>query len=184
MLNLTDGSSGTITDNDGTTVTATLSGGTEDDWDVGDDYDIVFDDTQADGVLLRGGSVYAGGHAGIGNVFHDNNIYNNHGDGMENQITTTVDAECNWWGNALGPNDPSGTVVGDVDFAPWLLSAAPDGTCYDFTSIIDTCVASSNSHGQFISCVTKVAKGLVKDGTITPEEMGGIVTWASLADLP
>ncbi|MDY6835541.1 MAG: hypothetical protein SVY53_12150 [Chloroflexota bacterium] len=38
VYNTTDGSSGTITANTGTTVTATLSGGTDDDWDTGDVY--------------------------------------------------------------------------------------------------------------------------------------------------
>ena len=38
--NTTDGSSGTITENTGTTITATLSGGTNDDWDTGDTYTI------------------------------------------------------------------------------------------------------------------------------------------------
>jgi len=38
VYNLTDGSSGVITDNDGTTVTATLSGGTNNHWDDDDVY--------------------------------------------------------------------------------------------------------------------------------------------------
>lgn len=38
VYNLTDGSSGTITDNDATTVTATLAGGTDNDWDSSDTY--------------------------------------------------------------------------------------------------------------------------------------------------
>jgi hypothetical protein len=38
--NTTDGSSGVITANDGTTITAVLSGGTDDDWDIGDTYTI------------------------------------------------------------------------------------------------------------------------------------------------
>jgi hypothetical protein len=40
VYNLTDGSKGAITDNDGTTVTATLSGGTDNDWDTGDTFKI------------------------------------------------------------------------------------------------------------------------------------------------
>jgi len=36
--NVNDGSTGTITANTATTITAVLSGGTEDDWDTGDDY--------------------------------------------------------------------------------------------------------------------------------------------------
>lgn len=40
VYNVTDGSSGTITANDATTVTAALAGGTENDWDDGDVYTI------------------------------------------------------------------------------------------------------------------------------------------------
>lgn len=40
VRNLTDGSKGTITANTANTVTATLAGGTDDDWDTGDLYDI------------------------------------------------------------------------------------------------------------------------------------------------
>jgi len=40
ISNTTDGSSGTITANTATTVTATLSGGTDNDWDIGDSYTI------------------------------------------------------------------------------------------------------------------------------------------------
>ena len=40
VTNITDGSTGTITANTATTVTATLSGGTDDDWDSGDSYSI------------------------------------------------------------------------------------------------------------------------------------------------
>ena len=40
VTNITDGSSGTITANTATTVTATLSGGTDNDWDTGDRYSI------------------------------------------------------------------------------------------------------------------------------------------------
>jgi hypothetical protein len=40
IQNITDGSSGTITANTATTITATLGGGTENDWDTGDSYSI------------------------------------------------------------------------------------------------------------------------------------------------
>jgi len=40
ITNTTDGSTGTITANTKTTITATLSGGTDDDWDAGDSYSI------------------------------------------------------------------------------------------------------------------------------------------------
>jgi hypothetical protein len=38
VFNLTDGSSGLITDNDDSTVTAALTGGAQNDWDIGDQY--------------------------------------------------------------------------------------------------------------------------------------------------
>jgi len=38
IVNVTDGSTGSITANTATTITATLSGGTENDWDAGDEY--------------------------------------------------------------------------------------------------------------------------------------------------
>jgi len=38
VYNKTDGSSGTVTDNDETTITATLAGGTDNDWDDDDEY--------------------------------------------------------------------------------------------------------------------------------------------------
>lgn len=41
ITNTTDGSSGTVTANTATTITATLSGGTDNDWDNGDAYSIV-----------------------------------------------------------------------------------------------------------------------------------------------
>lgn len=41
IYNTTDGSDGLITDNDATTVTATLAGGTQNDWDTSDSYIIV-----------------------------------------------------------------------------------------------------------------------------------------------
>jgi len=51
--NTTDGSSGTITDNAGTTVTATLSGGSDDSWDTSDAYTITaFPETGDDYLVI------------------------------------------------------------------------------------------------------------------------------------
>ena len=54
--------------------------------------------------------------AGTGNEFHYNNIEKNKGDGMESQITTTIDAQSNYWGKG----DPAGYINGDIDYDPWL----------------------------------------------------------------
>jgi len=83
-------------------------------------------ETQADGVFIND-------DAGTGNVFHNNNIYNNDDDGMENQTTYLVDATCNWWGHYSGPGG-EGPGTGDavsinVDFDPWL--ALPAGSEFE-----------------------------------------------------
>jgi len=65
-----------------------------------------------------------------GNVFHNNNIYNNQLYGLKNNVTTTIiDAENNWWGDPTGPYHPTtnpdgfGNAVSDyVDYDPWLTS--------------------------------------------------------------
>jgi parallel beta-helix repeat protein len=49
--------------------------------------------------------------------------------------TGPVNATCNWWGSATGPTNvgnPGGTgdtVTGSATFSPWLLAAAPSGSC-------------------------------------------------------
>lgn len=48
IRNITDGSFARITENDGTTVTATLGNGTDNDWDIGDAYEIEFQSHRAD----------------------------------------------------------------------------------------------------------------------------------------
>ena len=58
-------------------------------------------------------------------MFNGNNIYGNAGDGMENQITATVDAEDNWWGCDGGPGAAGcDTVVGNVDYTPWVTASS------------------------------------------------------------
>jgi len=52
ITNTTDGSSGTVTANTATTVTATLSGGTENDWDVDDAYTITDVENTSIGYLI------------------------------------------------------------------------------------------------------------------------------------
>ena len=137
-----------------------------------------YEETQGDGVIIDDS-------AGLDNVFHNNNIYNNEEDGMENQLVTTVDAECNWWGNVSGPFGVGGVgsgdpVQGDVDFVDWLLSPAPDGTCYSFASIIDSCMSVKN-HGQFVSCIARKTNKLLRDGEITEKDAAAIIKWAARA---
>lgn len=51
---------------------------------------------------------------------NDCNLADNAGDGMHNESTATVDAEDNWWGDAMGPTGTSGDgVSGPVDYTPW-----------------------------------------------------------------
>ena len=89
-----------------------------------------YEETQGDGVFLWG---YAGLEAGTGNVFNNNAIYANASDGMENQTTTIVDAEANWWGAVSGPQhattNPGGTGNGISDYvkySPWVASSGAD----------------------------------------------------------
>ncbi|MBK9357830.1 MAG: right-handed parallel beta-helix repeat-containing protein [Bacteroidales bacterium] len=72
--------------------------------------------------------------AGTIGVINNNTISGNgytfdatHGLGLKNELSTTVDAQNNWWGDASGPyNMPYNTcgtgnaVVGPADFMPWL----------------------------------------------------------------
>ncbi len=67
LFNTTDGSFGAITANTATTITATLAGGTENDWDTGDAYEVRFlvtdvsDETFSIGVDSTGFSAYTSG---------------------------------------------------------------------------------------------------------------------------
>jgi len=48
----------------------------------------------------------------------------------------SMPAECNWWGSATGPSNPTnpgGTgdkVIGDASYRPWLTAPAPNGPCF------------------------------------------------------
>jgi hypothetical protein len=66
IRNITDGSQGTITANTATTVTATLAGGTENDWDVADAYRIIYA-----GLKFYSGAIVGFGPGGVSNTFVD-----------------------------------------------------------------------------------------------------------------
>jgi len=88
-----------------------------------------YEETQGDGVFIDD-------DAGSDNVFTCNRIYENDGDGMENQTAYMVDAENNWWGSDTGPGGVGGglgdEVSANVDYFPWLLS--PED-CEDYTQV-------------------------------------------------
>ncbi|MCP3027625.1 HYR domain-containing protein, partial [Halobacillus sp. A5] len=75
-----------------------------------------------------------GVRVGIGNELptnvnvNFNNIFNNVDGGLfyNSNMGEPLDAENNWWGSPDGPNTPGGdTVVGNVDYTPFLEEAAP-----------------------------------------------------------
>lgn len=62
-----------------------------------------------------------------------NNFTGNGGLGINHPVGAEIDGTCNWWGDLHGPSG-EGAGGGDgvstnVDFAPWLTSAAPGGDC-------------------------------------------------------
>jgi parallel beta-helix repeat protein len=81
---------------------------------------------------------YSGTGHGIGidgtpsNIYlHHNSIYGNNGHGIYNYSLVTINATCNWWGDASGPDhptlNPTGTgdkVSNNVEFCPWALDNA------------------------------------------------------------
>jgi hypothetical protein len=88
--------------------------------------------------------------------------YNNFIDGgmqadafaLLNQASGLLDATCNWWDNVSGPSgEGSGTggaVSINVDYAPWLLTPAPDGPCADIGESVGDCISgliSANCSG-------------------------------------
>ncbi len=69
-----------------------------------------------------------------GNINH-NNIFGNGDYGLWNNLTSQVEATCNWWGSTTGPNHASNSggtgdnVSDNVAFMPWLDDAYPYGDC-------------------------------------------------------
>ncbi len=69
--------------------------------------------------------------------------------------------------------DDCNTNVPDIDVDGTLLSI-----------LIDQCAASAKNHGKFVSCVTKIANTLKKEGAISGREKGKITKCAAKSSLP
>jgi len=102
------------------------------------------------GVVVEGAGGSLVGHANYNNIV-GNNI------GVENTAPDGIfDAECNWYGSALGPTHPSNPIgVGDsvsdnVDYLPWLNLPFEDpnvicgaGMCQDIVYVDDDYTSST-----------------------------------------
>jgi hypothetical protein len=73
--------------------------------------------------------------------------------------TQTLDAECNWYGQASGPNTApvtgpppaGGQLFGPVDFTPWLLSNDLDGDCISPPTVNTAALDTSGDEGDTLS---------------------------------
>jgi len=64
-----------------------------------------------------------------GTKVNNNNIFDNT-TGLQNYLISTVNAKCNWWGDAGGPGvGGANGVVGQVDVSTWLDAPYPGGNC-------------------------------------------------------
>ncbi|HET8526437.1 MAG TPA: PxKF domain-containing protein [Actinomycetota bacterium] len=82
----------------------------------------------ARGVRVQEFGFLSGGNSDIRvnrNAITDNSDY---GVGNISGFTGTLDATCNWWGQATGP--ASADVTGAVDPVPWLTTSDLDGDCF------------------------------------------------------
>lgn len=83
------------------------------------DYPIAIDNLTADldNVHINRNAIFGAGHIRNGN------------DTFTTPGAETLDATCNWWGNAAGPNPAN--FFGPSEFTPWLKSDNLDGPCVD-----------------------------------------------------
>jgi len=85
----------------------------------------------------------------------------------------TVDAECNWWGDASGPF-PVGTgeeVSGDADFTPWLVAPSPapasgGGMCTGGATTTTTTTTSTTTTVTVTTSTTTTTAPQCGNGTI------------------
>ncbi len=130
---------------------------------------------------------------------NDNAITGNtsYGINVVNGYTGTLDAECNWYGNASGPtatSNPSGTgddVIGVVDFVPWRLTSTLTGDCSTNSVAVGTGASDAlntpegtpiSINGTFTGSVASITADNGVLGTFTPNALLGTWTWAYTPD--
>jgi len=120
-----------------------------------------------------------------GVVINDNNIVNFAQEGLLVDVgshTGTVNAECNWWGDASGPSgDGPGTgepVVGDADFTPWLVapSPAPATGQVDCSGGVATTTTSTTEATTTSTTATTVTTTTATTATTTSTTMVQVTT--------
>ncbi len=102
-------------------------------------HDYLWTNELSENILVKFNEIYDGGYGirllytGDGDAsemassvfIHYNDIYGHSAYGVENMITTTVDATHNYWGCPEGPgNEGCDKVKGNVEYEPWLKDSA------------------------------------------------------------
>ncbi|GAI22002.1 unnamed protein product, partial [marine sediment metagenome] len=96
VYNITDGSSGVITANTGTTVTATLSGGVDNDWDTDDEYEIRgLNDFWAYNLIGKSGTESIWGRGGASDMYKSWTLQEIEGGAFDDNITFQNNIEGN-----------------------------------------------------------------------------------------
>gem|GEM_PF-1415760 len=97
-----------------------------------------------------------------GTAIHDNNFVGN-GGGLvwEGAAFSILDAENDWWGEALGPHapgNPGGTgdpISGNVDYTPWLLHPyGPPFAAFNYTIADKTVTFDASASGDYDGTIT------------------------------
>ncbi|HZG80831.1 MAG TPA: HYR domain-containing protein [Brevibacillus sp.] len=108
------------------------------------DNGVVGDGRTTYGIRIGGGTLRP-----MNVVVNNNNIFNNPDGELFYNSIPVLNAENNWWGSPSGP--PPGSVVGNVDFIPFLTAPAP--VCNPHISCPGD-ISISNSPGQCSASVT------------------------------